>query len=174
MSFSNSFPVVVFLVRFLEVSSSEDFSDWGAISCAGDAARSIKLKNVIASALIEVTDTRGGLIRENDRAIVLGKPFNKTLLVFPTETASRVLCELDIVGRIRVDEVTVLNLKLGKVSVTKVPVFKLLYEGAEVRRVVDRLITAKGDIEMTRLIKPAEPVKASAVEVVEELSLIHI
>ena len=125
---------------------------------------------MIASVLIEVTDTGGRLIRENDRAFVLGKPFNKTLLVFPTETASRVLRELDIVGRIRVDEVTILNLKLGKVSVTKVPVLKLLYEGAEVRRVVDRLITAKGDIEMTRLIKPAEPVKASAVEVVEELS----
>lgn len=124
--FSKTAPVCVFRV---EVADGEDFSGGGAVSCAGDAARSIERVKLVASVLVEVMDAVGELIGENDWAGVISERIDEAYLVFPGEGGGGVLGEFDIVGRVGVDEVGGLERESCEVLAGELPGFQEVLEG---------------------------------------------
>lgn len=109
------------------------------------------------------------MIGEDDRPLVLGKPFHEALLVRPMKAARRVLGEVDIIRRVSVDEITRLRSQVREVSQGELPGREQGRELGEVAPIVDDLIPSEGDVEVALLVEAAEPVEASTVEVVEEL-----
>ena len=98
-----------------------------------------------------------------------GQPLCRTNLVVPGKTAGSVACELDVVRRIRINEIVRRNGQRGNVVAGESPVLEDPRESRKVCGISYGLVSAKWNIECAALIKPAKPVEASAIEIVKEL-----
>ncbi len=97
------------------------------------------------------------------------QPLRGAHLIVPAKPSRAVGCELDVIGRISVDEILRTNRQRFNIAIGKSPVFKNRLELRKVVGVSDRLVTPKWHIEFAALIEAAESVEASPVEIVEEL-----
>ena len=61
--------------------------------------------NLVAERSIQTLHPIGGLIHQDHRPVVRGEQAGGSLLIAPGEAAARIVRELHVVGRIRVDEV---------------------------------------------------------------------
>ena len=75
------------------------------------------------------------------------EPLDQADLIVPTESAGGVLGELDVVGRIRIDEVMLLEAETFKIPELKGPVRKGLSIVVKVSLVVDFGVATKGNVE---------------------------
>ena len=98
-----------------------------------------------------------------------GQQLRRSNLIVPGKTAGSVACELHVVRRIRIDEVVRHNGQQANVLASESPVLEDSWKLREVSCISDGLVTAKWNIEFAALIKPAKPVEASAIEIVEKL-----
>src|SRR5206468_3690257 len=76
--------------------------------------------------------------------------------------------ELDIIRWVCIHEVLVLKGHFLKVSVCEFPVGECLYIGGEITSIRNFLIAPEGHIEFALAVKPAQPVVARAVQIVEK------
>ena len=90
-------------------------------------------------------------------------------LIVPAKTSGAVGSELDIVGRIGIDEISRLDREIIEIATGKDPVFQDLLEPGKVSKVSNRLVLAKGHVEFTALVEATESVETSAVEIIEKL-----
>src|SRR5439155_25000198 len=89
-------------------------------------------------------------------------------LIRPVKPFFRVLSELDVVRRIRVDEIIIANRHGGEISAEKFPRCESRTIRGEIGRVCDSFVFAEGNIEFAAAVEPTEPVISRAVQIVEE------
>ena len=92
-----------------QIARSHDLFGRRTVACTADAPRSIQFGHGKSEFSIQPFHARGGLIDQHDGAAVLREPRGRPLLIIPGEPALRVVRELDIVGRIGIDEVVTLE-----------------------------------------------------------------
>src|SRR5204863_6692800 len=86
-----------------------------------DASRGRQVAQLEAKSPIELHDPVGSLVRQDDRAGMSRQPFGSPYLIAPAETILRVLCELDVVRRIGVHKVVLVEYDALKVEARKLP-----------------------------------------------------
>ncbi len=138
------------------------------LSRATNHARSVKELKGEAKLFVELDDPLGSLVREHDGTGVPGEPFGGSHLLLPAETLFRITRELNVIRRIRVDEVIGLKCDCFKVGVHKIPIRKALTIGSEVPRVRDVRVPTEGHVKTAPAIEPAQPVVAGPIEVIEK------
>lgn len=147
----------------------KNFYRGGAITCATDTSRAFQELKVETIFLIQIHDSLRRLVREDDGAFVCAKKLRQAHLIRPGEILFGVLGKLDIIGGIRINEIIRPYGKRLEVLATKLPAFEYLPVGAEVFRVVYRLVSAEGDVELPFTVEAAKPVVARSVQVIEKL-----
>ena len=154
----------------LEIAGGENLFRRLAVAIAGDASGGVEGGELEAGFTIKFLDARGHLIGEHDGSGVFGEPMGEPDLVVPVEASCGILRELDIVGRVGVDEVVVFDWEGFEVTEVKVPLGKEFAKHKEVAAVIDFGVATEGDVEEPGLIEAAEPIEATAIEIVEKLS----
>ena len=97
------------------------------------------------------------------------QPLGCALLIVPIKPVLTIRRELNIVGRVGINEVVRLYGNRSDVVGGEQPVSKQTPESGKVVGVVDCLVAAKRHIEFAALIETAETVKACPVQIIEEL-----
>src|SRR5437763_16772467 len=97
------------------------------------------------------------------------QPFHGAHLIFPRKTARVVRRELYIIRRIGVDEIIRLELDRLNISIAELPAPEDRGIVRKVARVVNCFVGAKRDIEIAGSIEAAKAIKASSVQIVEQL-----
>ena len=121
-----------------------------------------------AEPAVHLDDAGRRLVGEHDGSGMPCQPLGEAHLIVPPEAILSVLGELDIVGRVGVDEVVRLERDPVEIETRELPVSKDGAVGREVGRVVDLGVLAEGNVELALPVEAAEAVIASAVEIVEE------
>src|SRR5438876_790784 len=93
-------------MTILETPRGDDFDRRRTVAVAGDHARRLLESHIEAQLVVEADDAVSLLIGEHDRAVVPCQPYGEAFLLGPTEGLFAVLRELDVVGRVSVDEVS--------------------------------------------------------------------
>src|SRR5271170_944439 len=89
-------------------------------------------------------------------------------LIVPAKILLRVAGELNVVGRIGIDEVVLLEFNRIEVAALEVPSRERRHVFREVGYVIDLPVTAKRHVEFTTAIEPAQSVVAGAIQIVEK------
>ena len=99
---------------------------------------------------------------------VARQPFGGSDLVLPGESALGIRGELDIVGRVGVDEISALDGNVLDVSAREHPVGEHVPIFGKIVLVADALVAAEWDVELAGLIEAAQAVEAGPIEVVKK------
>src|SRR5215510_723638 len=100
---------------------------------------------------------------------MLGEKFSRSLLVVPGKTARAVGREFNVIWRISVHKVAFLNRHFFHIDIREFPVPQYRRITCEIRVVVNRRVRSEGNIKLPAFVETAQSVKASAVEIVEQL-----
>src|SRR6266511_4022927 len=95
-----------------------------AISSATNPPGTGEILNLKSQLLIEFNDTRRRLIRQHHRSGMSRQPLRGSDLIVPAKTSGAVGREFDVVRRVGVDEILVLDLECANVAIRKAPVFE--------------------------------------------------
>ena len=77
--------------------------------------------------------------------------------------------KLDVIRRVGIDKILLLNFKRFDVAFGESPILKNCPKVRKVCRISNCFVRAERHIEFSALIKPAKSIKASAVQIIEEL-----
>src|SRR5262252_8654017 len=151
-----------------QVPCREDFLRGRTVTSTADAAGRDQLAYGVPELSIERADPRRELIHQDDRARMRRKRLRRTHLIVPGKTALRVGREVDVVRRIRIDEVVRLKCQDPEIAGRELPRGEGVTVRVEASRVVDLLVLPEWRVELAVAIEPAEPVVRRPVHVVEE------
>src|SRR5579862_2342305 len=99
---------------------------------------------------------------------MLRQPFREPNLVIPIESLFRVRGELDVVGWVGIKKVVRFHFNLLKIAAGKFPIAEDTPILTEIALIVDAFVPAEWNVEPTARIEAAQPVVASAIEIVEK------
>ena len=92
----------------------------------------------------------------------------KAHLFVPAEGFFGILRELDVVGRVGVDEVARIERQRLEITGREVPLFERRAVGGKVAHIIDPMVAAEGHVELALAVEAAKPVVASAIEIIEK------
>lgn len=139
----------------LHTPHSQDLSRRRSVARATDPARALEKRQGESVFLIQFHDSTRRLVREDDGASVRGEKLREAHLIRPGEILLCVFRELDVIGGIRVDEITGLDRERLKIPAQKLPAFEDLPVGREISHVVDSLVASEGDVELSLAVEAA-------------------
>src|SRR6266702_1078697 len=98
---------------------------------------------------------------------MLRKPFRCLYLVLPSECLFAILREFHIKRRIGVNEIVWFQFQRCEIEGCEPPTGEEHRIITEILHVINRLIPAKGHVELASAIEPAQAIERSAVQVIE-------
>src|SRR5215469_5723284 len=99
---------------------------------------------------------------------MLTQPTCEPYLLVPAEVLPRVLSELDIVGRISVDEISFGELDRFKVATTEGPFRKCASIGEKILAIQDAPVFSKRHVEASKRVEAAQSVVTGSIQIVEQ------
>src|SRR4029077_16068872 len=100
---------------------------------------------------------------------MFGQELGSSFLIFPGESASIVAGKFNVVGRIRINKIVLLNWQGCDIQVRESPLSQGLLIPVKIPWVIDGAVAAKWHIEFAATIETAESVKAGAIQIVKQL-----
>ena len=152
-----AFPVSRLIIA--AVSHCQDLVDRGAITRTADEPRAFQPDQFEAEIAVQMLD----LIRNHRRAGMPCEPSCQSYLILPREVLLGVLRELDVVGRVGIDEIVRFQLDLFEVTTAKIPVRENRSILGEILFVRDVFVASEGNVELALSVEAAQPVVASAI-----------
>jgi hypothetical protein len=99
---------------------------------------------------------------------MMRQPFGQPYLIVPGEVFLRVMRELNVIGRIRVDEVSRLDREFFKIRAHELPLRECRHVFAEIRFVGYLFVAAERDVEFSLAIESAQTVVTGSIQVLDE------
>src|SRR5579863_5930851 len=96
------------------------------------------------------------------------QPFRRPYLLVPAISLARVLGELDVVRRVRINEIVGLDCNFGKIRIAETPSTENLAIGGEVAHIPDTGVAPERHVETPAAIEAAEPVISGSIQVIEK------
>src|ERR1051325_4393632 len=96
------------------------------------------------------------------------QPFSCPHLVIPREAFLGILREIDVIGRVCINKIIWSKRHGFEVIIREFPILKHLSVGAKISCVIDPFVLTKWHIELSAAIKPAQPIKTGAVQIIKK------
>src|SRR3984893_9292770 len=97
------------------------------------------------------------------------QPLRRTHLIVPADPARAIRRKLDVIRWVSRDEILRLTFKRFDITIGEIPLPKNSPKVSKVCRISNCFVRAERHIEFSASIKPAKTIKASAIQIIEEL-----
>lgn len=152
----------------LEISRPHDFPRRTAIAGATDAPRPTQEPHRESERPVEPLHPFRCLIDDDYRPIMPRQQLRRPFLIAPREAASCVLGELNVVRRIRIDEIAGAKRERFDITAHKCPTSERLAVGRKVALVTDPRVSPERHVEKPASIEAAQSIEPCSIQIVEE------
>src|SRR5579884_294163 len=147
----------------LEIPHRDHFFRIVTVAVTADAAWRGDGTNAEAEVAIKAQHAPCCLVRCNHRTRMRCKPIGQTLLIFPGKSAGRIRCELDVVWRIRVNEVVGAKAKLREIAVLENAVRERVFIRRKLFTIWNAFVPPERHVEESARVESTKPVIARSI-----------